>query len=367
MPAQGGGASTQSWDAIIVGGGAIGLACAWHAQGRGLDVCVLDRGEPAAASRHAAGMLAPAAEADFGEEALLELGLDAAEAWPAFAAELELPYRRTGTLKVALDRDEAAELRRLHGLHEERGLGSEWLAPSACRELEPGLGACTAGAFFPHEAEVDPRAVVAALRERVVVRDDEAVDGLWEGERLRGVRTRGGDELRAGAIVLASGCWSVEWLPPHARPPVRPVKGQILRLRGEPVCERILRAERVYLVPRAGGELVVGATSEERGFDTAVTAGAVHELLREAYRLLPDVAELELVEAGVGLRPGSPDNLPLVGPGGVAGLVLATGHYRNGILLTPTTGAAVSALLAGEEPPAAWARLSPGRFAGVAS
>ncbi len=152
------------------------------------------------------------------------------------------------------------------------------------------------------------------------------------------------------SVVLATGAWSgrVEWLPQAARPPVRPVKGQILELRapaGAAPCERIVASERVYLVPRADGRLIAGATVEERGFDTAVTAGGIHELLREAYRLLPDVAEMELVEAMAGLRPGTPDNLPLIGPGDLDGLVLATGHYRNGILLAPLCADAVAELL----------------------
>ncbi|HEU4462220.1 MAG TPA: FAD-dependent oxidoreductase, partial [Solirubrobacterales bacterium] len=146
------------------------------------------------------------------------------------------------------------------------------------------------------------------------------------------------------------GAWSgvAEWLPEAARPPVRPVKGQILTLRGpagQPVCERIVASERVYLVPRSDGRLVVGATVEEMGFDTTVTAGGVHELLREAYRLLPDVAEMELVGATAGLRPGTPNNLPLVGPGEIDGLVLATGHFRNGILLAPLAADTVANLL----------------------
>ena len=143
-------------------------------------------------------------------------------------------------------------------------------------------------------------------------------------------------------MLLAAGCWagSLEWLPEAARPPVRPVKGQVLELRsrnGEPPARHILASERVYLVPRGDGRLVVGATVEEMGFDTTVTAGGVNELLREAYRLLPDIAEMELLDAIAGLRPGTPDNLPLVGPGAIDGLVLATGHFRNGILLTPLT------------------------------
>jgi glycine oxidase len=203
---------------------------------------------------------------------------------------------------------------------------------------------------------VDPRRLTAALlaalaSEGVEVRSgDEVSEALLEGERIEGVRTAGGEELQAGAVVLATGAWSgaAEWLPEAARPPVRPVKGQILELRapgGEPPCGRIVASEQIYLVPRPDGRLIVGATTEERGFDTTVTAGGVHELLREAYRLLPDVAEMELVEAMAGLRPGTPDNLPLIGPGALEGLVLACGHYRNGILLAPLTGDAVADLL----------------------
>jgi glycine oxidase len=190
-------------------------------------------------------------------------------------------------------------------------------------------------------------------REGAELRSGATVSGaLIEGERIEGVRTEAGEEVLAGHVVLASGAWAgeSEWLPPHARPAVRPVKGQILTLRGpasEPVCERIVASERVYLVPREDGRLLVGATVEERGFDTTVTAGGVHELLREAYRLLPEITELELVEASAGLRPGTPDNLPLVGPGALEGLVLATGHYRNGVLLAPLTAERVANALVG--------------------
>ena len=199
----------------------------------------------------------------------------------------------------------------------------------------------------------------------------EVVAGLFEGERLAGVRTGDGEELRGDATVLAAGAWSgrAEWLPEPARPPVRPVKGQIVELRsrdGAPLCERIVASERVYLVPRPDGRLIVGATSEEQGFDTAVTAGGVHELLREAYRLLPDVAEMELVDSMAGLRPGTPDNLPLIGPGAIEGLILATGHYRNGILLAPLTADAVAAILAGEQLPEAAAPAHPARLSLVA-
>jgi glycine oxidase len=305
--------------------------------------------------------------------------LAAAEGYPRFVAELEAAagastgYRDHGALHIALDRDEAAELRRVHELQRSLELGAEWLAPRRCRELEPGLAPSLAGGVHaPGEASVDPRAMSAALlaalaAEGVQVLTETTVEGaLMDGARLAGVRTSHGGELRAGAVVLAAGAWSgaAEWLPEEARPPVRPVKGQVLELRAreDPLpCERIVGSERVYLVPRPDGRLIVGATVEEQAFDTAVTAGSVHELLREAYRLLPDVAELELVEATAGLRPGTPDNLPLIGPGAIEGLLLATGHYRNGILLAPITGEAIAGLLAGEEPPPALAPADPAR------
>ena len=173
----------------------------------------------------------------------------------------------------------------------------------------------------------------------------------------------------ARAVVLTAGCWSgqLDWIPSEARPPVRPVKGEILTLRGpadEPVCDRIVAGDRVYMVPRADGRLVVGATVEEKGFDVVVTAGGVHELLREAYRLIPEVAELELVETAAGLRPGTPDNAPLIGIGASEGLLVATGHFRNGVLQAPLTADCVAALLAGDDPPIDLAPFSPQRFAG---
>jgi glycine oxidase len=364
----------RGFDAIFVGGGVIGLACAWRAAQRGARVAVLERDEPpAGATRVAAGMLAPVGELAFGEPALLEMTLASARLYPAFVAELEAAtgestgYARQGAFHLTLGRDEAAQLRRVHDLQRSLGLEAEWLPPRRCRELEPGLTpSFNGGVHAPGEAAVDPRALTGALRAALAlaggeVRGGSAVlAGLFEGERLAGVRTGAGEELRAGAVVLAAGAWSgrAGWLPEHARPPVRPVKGQILELRsrdGSPPCARILASERVYLVPRPDGRLIVGATSEEQGFDTAVTAGGVHELLREAYRLLPDVAEMELLDAMAGLRPGTPDNLPLVGPGAIDGLLLATGHYRNGILLAPLTAEAIAAALAGEEPAAATA------------
>jgi glycine oxidase len=373
----------EAVDAVVVGGGALGLACAWRAARRGVRVRVLERDHPGAGASHvAAGMLAPVGEASWGEESLMRLGLASARGWPGFAAELasdsdlEVGYEPCGALHVALDRDEAEELRRRFELMDSLDLGVEWLRPRGCRDLEPGLApSCAAGVHAPEEAAVDPRLLLPALTAAVercggqVLVEAEVTDVLTEGRRLVGVTTADGREHRAEQVVLAAGAWSgsAPWLPPQARPPVRPVKGQILTLRGnpdQPVCQRIVASERVYLVPRPDGRLIVGATVEERGFDIQVTAGGIHELLREAYRALPDVAELELVETLAGLRPGTPDNAPLVGPGALDGLVLATGHYRNGILLMPISAEAVAALLAQDPLPPEAQVAHPGRFAG---
>jgi glycine oxidase len=373
--------SESSLDAVIVGGGVIGLACAWHAARRGLRVRVLESDRPGAgASGVAAGMLAPVGEATWGEEELLKLALKSHALWPRFAAELaetagaDAGFLPLGALHVALDRDEASELRRRFELMRSLDLEASWLRPHDARELEPGISpSVAAGVHAPHEAAVDPRLLLEALRVAAESEGAETLTGervsqaLFEGGRLAGVRTASGGEHRAESTVLATGAWSgtAEWLPAGARPPVRPVKGQILTLRGAadaPVCERIVVSERVYMVPRPDGRLIVGATVEEQGFDTRVTAGGVYELLREAYRALPDVAELELSEAIAGLRPCTPDNAPVIGAGEVDGLIYATGHYRNGILLAPVTAEAVAATLAGEEPAADVGAFSPARF-----
>lgn len=355
----------RGFDVVVVGGGVVGLSCAWRLAQRGARVAVVERDEPGcAATRVAAGMLAPVGELSFGEPELLELTLAAARLYPEFAAELEAAsgestgYEQLGALHVALDRDEAAQLRRVHDLQRSLGLEAEWLPPRRCRELEPGLTpSFHGGVFAAGEAAVDPRALTVALLGALravgaeVFTGAEVTDSVLDGDRLAGVRTSE-QELCAETVVLASGAWSgaADWLPEHARPPVRPVKGQVLELRrrdGEPAARHILASERVYLVPRDDGRLVVGATVEEMGFDTTVTAGGVHELLREAYRLLPDVAEMELLGAIAGLRPGTPNNLPLVGPGAIDGLVLATGHFRNGILLAPLAAQAIVDVLEG--------------------
>jgi glycine oxidase len=343
---------------------------------------VLDRGELGGGTSHvSAGMLAPISEADAGEQALLRLGLDSARAWPAFAEELEaasdvaIDYRAHGTLLVARDRDEAEALDRELALRERFGLRAERLLPSRARRLEPALAPTVRLALdVPDDHAVDPRLTVAALaraaeRAGATLRPHAAVAEVRPGQ---GVVLSDGEQVAAGRVVLAAGPWSgaLDGIPDDARVPVRPVKGQTLRLRdpaGPGLLERVVRWDGGYLVPRGDGRYVLGATQEERGFDTAITAGGVHDLLRDSYELVPGVLELEVEELLAGLRPGTPDNAPVVGASPSApALVWATGHYRNGALLTPVTADLVAAVLCGDEEgldPA----FSPARFAGVAA
>ena len=369
----------------MIGAGLIGLACAWRAQQLGMSVLVLDR-EPepgAATSRVAAGMLAPVTEADVGEEGPLRVNLAARERWPAFAAELEertglgTGYRDSGALVVAADRDDTESLRRLHDFERSLGLDAEWLTPSGCRELEPGLSPRVGGGILAHgDGVADPVATIRALA-RAVAEHAELALGVeveaieHDAARVTGVRSSAGT-IACEHVVLAAGPWSSALAPEGGGAlPVRPVKGQILELRvrgGQgPLIDRIVRTPRCYLVPRADGRVVLGATVEEQGFDTAVTGDGVYRLLEAAWEVLPEVGELELVGARAGLRPGTPDNAPVVGPGELDGLIWATGHWRNGVLLAPLTGDAVAGLLAGDGLPGELEALSPSRFGGVSA
>ena len=366
------------YDAVVIGAGLIGLACAWRARRRGLRVLVVDRArEPGAgASAVAAGMLAPVTEADFGDEARIALNLAARERWPSFAAELEeitgLPtgYRDCGALVVAADRDDVAELRRLHDFQRALGLAVEWLPPSRSRAVEPGLAPRIGGAILASgDGVADPVQTVAALAaaagEIELGADVAAID--HDGARVTGVRTSAGP-IACERVVIAAGAWSAALAPEGSGPPVRPVKGQLLRLRdphGPGLVGRTIRTTDAYLVPRADGRYALGATMEERGFDTAPTAGAVFELLRDISEVVPGVLELEIEELLAGLRPATPDNVPAIGPGALEGLVWAAGHHRNGILLSGLTGELAAAALCGDELPDWAAPADPSRFAGV--
>ncbi|MET7778022.1 glycine oxidase ThiO [Streptomyces mirabilis] len=371
-------------DVLVVGGGIIGLVTAWRAAQRGFTVAVVDPEPGGGAARVAAGMLAAVTELHYGEQTLLGLNLASARRYPDFAAELteasgqDLGYRRCGTLAVALDADDRAHLRELHALQHRSGLESEWLSGRECRRLEPMLAPGVRGGLrVDGDHQIDPRRLAKALvtaceRAGVEFHRTWAERLTVVRDRAAGVVTTGGEQLAAGQVVLAAGSLSgkLPGVPADVLPPVRPVKGQVLRLtvpkRYAPFLSRTVRAvvrgSQVYLVPRENGELVVGATSEELGWDTTVTAGGVYELLRDAHELVPGITELPLTETRAGLRPGSPDNAPLLGPTALDGLLLATGHYRNGVLLTPVTGDAMAHVLTTGELPEVARPFAPGRF-----
>ncbi|MFD7791647.1 glycine oxidase ThiO [Streptomyces sp. NPDC059759] len=378
----------RSSDVLVIGGGIIGLVTAWRAAQRGFTTALVDPEPGGGAAQVAAGMLAAVTELHYGEETLLGLNLASARRYPDFAAELteatgqDLGYRRCGTLAVALDADDRAHLRELHALQSRSGLDSEWLTGRECRRLEPMLAPGVRGGLrVDGDHQIDPRRLAAALV-TACERAGVSIHRTWAErltvvrDRAAGVVTSDGAERGAGQVVLAGGSLSgqLAGVPDDVLPPVRPVKGQVLRLtvpqRYAPFLNRTVRAVvrggHLYLVPRENGELVVGATSEELGWDTTVTAGGVYELLRDAHELVPGITELPLTETRAGLRPGSPDNAPLLGPTALDGLLLATGHFRNGVLLTPVTGDAMAHVLTTGELPDEARPFSPRRFGATA-
>jgi glycine oxidase len=371
-------------DVVVAGGGVIGTAIAWRAALAGLGVVLVDPEHGDAASLVAAGMLAPVSEALFGEGALLCVNLLALARFPSFAAELEeatghrAGLRREGTLAIAYDAGDYAALMRLTAFRRSAGLDAEELDSRACRKLESFLTPDVhGGVLFAGDWSVDNRRYAAALRAAATAAGvrtvrDRVTGVLIPDGQARGVHLADGGEIGSAQVVVAAGAASgaVARLTAGLRAAVRPVKGQLLRLRHPdgmpPVLTHTIRATvrgaDVYLVPRADGEVIVGATQEERGPDRTVTAGAVHDLLRDAMSVLPVTSELILAETCAGLRPGTPDNGPLVGGFGIGGLLLATGHYRNGILMSPVTADAVVACLTGQPPAAEWAPFTPARF-----
>ncbi|MGW1651824.1 glycine oxidase ThiO [Streptomyces atratus] len=375
-------------DVLVIGGGIIGLVTAWRAAQRGLRTAVVDPEPGGGAARVAAGMLAAVTELHYGEQMLLGLNVASAARYPAFAAELEAAsgqetgFRTCGTLAVALDSDDRAHLRELHALQQRSGLESQWLTGRECRRLEPMLAPGVRGGLrVDGDHQIDPRRLAAALltackRAGVVFHRSWAERLTVIRDRAAGAVLAGGTELAADQVVLAAGSLSgrLPGLPDEAVPPVRPVKGQVLRLTVPAAyapflirtVRAVVRGSHVYLVPRENGELVVGATSEELGWDTTVTAGGVYELLRDAHELVPGITELPLTETRAGLRPASPDNAPLLGPTALPGLHLATGHHRNGVLLTPVTGDVMAELLTTGEVPEPARPFTPHRFSSAA-
>jgi glycine oxidase len=367
---------------VVIGAGVIGLGIAWRLAQAGCPVTVYDRGAAGGgASWAAAGMLAAAVETEPGEEPLLALALESQRMWPDFARELEaasgiaVGYRDEGTLVVALNRDDAAQLRHSYEFQKGLGLDLEWLSGAEARAREPHLKPGLAAAVFSrHDHQVENRAVAAALAEAArragaTICELRPVREVHiERGRVRGVLASR-DYEPADVVVLAAGAWSREigGIPPAYLPPVRPIKGQMLALRMDPAApllRHVLWAPRgIYLVPRQNGRLVVGATVEERGFDESLTAGGTLALLEGAWRAVPTIEELPIAEMWVGFRPGSRDDAPMLGPSGIDRLVIATGHHRNGILLTPVSAAVVSTYILTGTLPEIARPFSPERFA----
>ena len=352
----------------VIGAGVVGLGIAWRLAARGVRVAVFDRGAAGSGATHAAaGMLAACAEAEPGEEALVALGRESQARWPAFAQELEqvsgidVELRREGTLVVALTADDQARL--FHHLEFQRKLDLplSWISAAETRTREPHLAGKLAGAVVsPQDHQVDNRKLAAAL----IVAARSAGASIHEqtpvatiatrGRRVEGVVLVDGTRHAADVVVLAAGAWSrglaasIADLAPQALPPVRPIKGQMLALRMDaaaPLVTHVLWGPGIYMVPRRDGRLIIGATVEERGFDATLTAGGLLTLLEAAWRVVPAIEELPIHEMWVGHRPGSRDDAPILGPGPLDGLVYATGHHRNGILLAPVTADAIARLV----------------------
>ena len=354
--------------AAIIGAGVVGLGIAWRLATRGVNVSVFDRGAAGSgATRAAAGMLAACAEAEPGEEALVALGRESQARWPSFAEELkqasgvDVDLRREGTLVIALTADDQARL--FHHLEFQRKLDLplRWISAAETRKREPHLAGKLAGAVFaPEDHQVDNRKLAAALLiaargAGASIHEHTPVEAISShGRHVDGVMLGDGTRHAADVVVLAAGAWSrsiagsIAGLSPQALPPVRPIKGQMLALRMDPAAPlvtHVIWGPGIYMAPRLDGRLIMGATVEEKGFDTALTAGGLLTLLEAAWRVIPAIEELPIDEMWVGHRPGSRDDAPILGPGPLDGLIYATGHHRNGILLAPVTADAIARLV----------------------
>ena len=398
----------ESAEIIIIGGGVIGLAIgwrlaqAWQKNGKkpAAKIVVIERDKIGQGASHAAaGMLAAGIETEPSEEGLLPLTRAAQNMWPEFAAELEsasgiaLNYRSEGSLVIALTRDEREWLNRLARYQGKCGVELEFISPSTARQREPALSPhITAAIYSRHDHQVENRALSQALavafrraggviyeqsEASLICRQGRAV-GVTISQQFLATKSQENQsvtnelrEIMAEHIILAAGAWShdLPGLPAAARPPVRPIKGQMLALqmdRNAPLLSHVVWTQNTYLVPRWDGRLLIGATVEEKGFDTQLTAGGIYSLLDAAWRALPAIEELPLVETWVGHRPGSPDDAPILGEVtaglGADGLILATGHHRNGILLTPITAQLVADYVVSHAAPDLWQKYAPQRF-----
>ncbi|MFH1754221.1 MAG: glycine oxidase ThiO [Candidatus Latescibacterota bacterium] len=364
---------------VIIGGGIIGLGIAWQLSRRGAPVTLFERDTVGrAASWSAAGMLAPLSEVGFEEEDFLRLGQESLRRYPQFLEDLnkdagtEVPLDTRGTLLVGLDRDDSERLRRLFEFRMHLGLPVEWLAGSGAREIEPLISPrVSSSIWIPDDHQIDNRMLTRALRSAFencggTLRENQAVrEVLIDGGRATGVRTEH-DTIDASTVVVAAGCWSKQFagIPKELLPPVRPVKGQIITLRANDTfpLSHVVRAPDAYLLPKDDGRVILGASEEEMGFDRTITAGPVYKLLERGWEAIPAIYDLPVDEIEAGLRPGSRDHDPIVGETPIVGLYYATGHYRHGILLAPSTAYEMQDLILDGRSSPLFAPFKPGRF-----
>jgi len=366
----------KSFDAAIAGGGLIGSAIALELAQAGLSVAVFEKGEPGReASWASAGILSPAPETQ-GMIPIVPLAKASIVLYPEFVANVEgisgqnVGFRPFGTMDVLFSRDAKRDLSTLIALHHGLGLKAEPLHPEEARELEPALSPeAEAAALRPDEASIDNRALTqavlhAAQKSGAEIFPDKVVEAIWrEGSRCAGLKLRN-ENVSAKWTIIASGCFSanIEGVAVYA--PVRPAKGQMASLRADELkIRRVLWSEKIYLVPRNDGRILAGATVEYVGFDKHVTAGAIEKILSDAMELAPGLANARIEETWAGLRPDSPDHLPIVGPTDLEGLLMATGHFRSGVMLTPITAHLIREWITEQRVSVDWERLSPMRFA----
>jgi len=338
----------------IIGGGVIGLSVGWQLARKGAEVEIFERDIAGrGAGWVAAGMLTPQAELGFEEIELFNLMRKSFELYPQFLDELkedsglDVKMDRCGSLFAGFDRDDMTRLRRLYDFRERVNLPAKWLTGTEAKELEPMLSPkCTCGLWMADDAQIENRDLLNALQIAFRKRGGHiheianVISVKIENSKVNGIKVND-KNVEVTNLIVAAGAWSklVEGIPENVHPPVRPVKGQImsLRMEGDNKITHAVRGRDVYLVPKADGRLIVGASSEEMGFDTNPTAGEIYRLLERAWETVPGIYEYPIEEIQVGLRPGSRDHEPIIGDSDIDGLYFATGHYRSGILLTPVT------------------------------
>jgi glycine oxidase len=348
---------------IIIGGGVIGLSTGWQLLRKGFDVEIIDCSESGkSAGWVSAGMLAPEAELGFEEIELFHLCKKSFDLYPKFVQELEedsgihVHIDKSGSLMVGFDRDDIERLRRVYMFREEVNMPVTWLTGSEARELEPLLSPkCSGAIWIAEDAQVDNREMLGALKAAIknkggkITEYTKVESVIIEIEKVKGVKTEKGD-INGDIVIVSAGAWSkqIEGIPEELKPPVRPVKGQIISLKMDEnyTLTHMVRAPDVYILPKHDGRIILGASSEEMGYDTNPTAGEVYKLLERGWEAMPSIYDLPIISIDVGLRPGSRDHEPIIGGCSVEGLFFATGHFRHGILLTPVTAYELSEQIA---------------------